>query len=141
VFILENGQTFAVDREHLTTLKRVPAEGLLIDGLALGLPDSPILTDRARLAKDGILVAVVSVDRMTGKTLAGPEIATKGVVTDDDAMLTDLAREMKSFMATHRSKEAGVAPDLQLDLRRFLTKYIYDKTRRRPIVIPVILER
>jgi len=78
---------------------------------------------------------------MTGKTLAGPEIATKGVVTDDDAMLTDLAREMKSFMATHRSKEAGVAPDLQLDLRRFLTKYIYDKTRRRPIVIPVILER
>ncbi|MCE5192887.1 MAG: ribonuclease J [Candidatus Cryosericum sp.] len=141
VFILENGQTFAVDREHLTTLKRVPAEGLLIDGLALGLPDSPILTDRARLAKDGILVAVVSVDRMTGKTLAGPEIATKGVVTDDDAMLTDLAREMKSFMTTHRSKEAGTAPDLQLDLRRFLTKYIYDKTRRRPIVIPVILER
>lgn len=141
VFILENGQTFAVDRDHLTALKRIPAEGLLIDGLALGLPDSPILTDRARLAKDGILVAVVSVDRMTGKILAGPEIVTKGVVTDDDAILSDLAREMKSFMTAHRNRETGMTPDLQLDLRRFSTKYIYDKTRRRPIVIPVILER
>ncbi|MGB9666079.1 MAG: ribonuclease J [Candidatus Cryosericum sp.] len=141
VFILENGQTFAVDRDHLTALKRIPAEGLLIDGLALGLPDSPILTDRARLAKDGILVAVVSIDRMTGKILAGPEIVTKGVVTDDDAILSDLAREMKSFMTAHRNRETGMTPDLQLDLRRFSTKYIYDKTRRRPIVIPVILER
>src|SRR5450759_4722645 len=67
VFILENGQCFTVDSEHLTALERIPAEGLLIDGLALGLPDSPILTDRARLAKDGILVSVVSIDRMTGK--------------------------------------------------------------------------
>jgi ribonuclease J len=141
VFILENGQSFAVDREHLTALKRIPAEGLLIDGLALGLADSPILTDRARLAKDGIVVSVVSIDRMTGKILAGPEIATKGVVTDDDAILTDLTHEMKAFMVAHRMKDARTTPDLQLDLRKFLAKYIYDKTRRRPIVIPVILER
>jgi ribonuclease J len=141
VFILENGQCFTVDSEHLTALKRIPAEGLLIDGLALGLPDSPILTDRARLAKDGILVVVVSIDTMTGKILAGPEIVTKGVVTDDDAILTDLTREMKSFMVTHRNKDVRATPDLQLDLRKFSAKYIYDKTRRRPIVIPVILER
>jgi len=141
VFILENGQSFTVDREHLTALKRIPAEGLLIDGLALGLADSPILTDRARLAKDGIVVSVVSIDRMTGKILAGPEIATKGVVTDDDAILTDLTHEMKAFMVAHRMKDARTTPDLQLDLRKFLAKYIYDKTRRRPIVIPVILER
>lgn len=141
VFVLENGQSLTVDRDHLAPVKRISAEGVLIDGLALGLADSPILTDRARLAKDGILVSVVSVDRITGKILAGPEIATKGVVTDDDTMLTDLTREMKSFMAAHRMKDAGAAPDLQLDLRKFLTKFIYDKTRRRPIVIPVILER
>ncbi len=141
VFILENGQCFTVDRERLATLKRIPAEGLLIDGLALGLPDSPILTDRARLAKDGILVSVVSVDRMTGKILAGPEIVTKGVVTDDDAILPELTREMKAFMTAHHNRDVRTTPDLQLDLRKFLAKYIYDKTRRRPIVVPVILER
>lgn len=141
IFILENGQCFTVDSEHLTALKRIPAEGLLIDGLALGLPDSPILTDRARLAKDGILVSVVSIDTMTGKILAGPEIVTKGVVADDDAILTDLTREMKAFMVSHRNKDVRATPDLQLDLRKFSAKYIYDKTRRRPIVIPVILER
>jgi mRNA degradation ribonuclease J1/J2 len=48
---------------------------------------------------------------------------------------------MKTYLVTHRSKDAGTTPDLQLDLRKFLAKYIYDKTRRRPIVIPVILER
>ncbi len=141
VFILENGQSFTVNRTHLTLGKRIPAEGLLIDGLALGLPDSPILTDRARLAKDGILVSVVSMDRMTGKILAGPEIVTKGVVADDDTIIADLTKALKTFLATHRSKEVRTTPDLQLDLHKFLAKYIYDKTHRRPIVIPVILER
>lgn len=141
IFVLENGQSFTVDRNHLTMLKRIPAEGLLIDGLILGLPDSPILTDRARLAKDGILVSVVSIDRMTGKILAGPDIITKGVVADNDAILKDLTRELKAYLVTHCSKDAHTTPDLQLDLHKFLAKYIYDKTHRRPIVIPVILER
>jgi ribonuclease J len=78
---------------------------------------------------------------MTGKILAGPEIVTKGVVTDDDAILADLTREMKAYMVTHRKQDVRATPDLQLDLRKFSAKYIYDKTRRRPIVIPVILER
>ena len=141
VFVLENGQSFTVDRERLTPLKRLPAEGLLIDGLALGLPDSPILTDRARLSKDGILVSVVSLAKMTGKILAGPEIVSKGVVADDDAILGDLTRETKTYLQAHRGRDAGTTPDLQLDLHKFLAKYIYDKTRRRPIIIPVILER
>jgi ribonuclease J len=141
VFIMENGTQFSVDRDHLGVLKKVPADGLLIDGLALGQADSPILTDRSKLAKDGILVSVMSIDSATGKLLSGPEIVTKGVVADNDAILADLTHALKSYLAAHKSKDSRNTPDLQLDLRKFLAKYIYDKTHRRPIVIPVILER
>ncbi len=90
--ILENGQCFTVDSEHLTALKRIPAEGHLIDGLALGLPDSPILTDRARLAKDGILGLGREHRQDDGEDPCRSGNIEQGFVTDDDQILADLTR-------------------------------------------------
>ena len=141
VLVCEDGDVLAVNDERVEFAGRVPAGYLYVDGI-VGDVGSGVLRDRAVLAEEGVVVVVVTVDRQSGKVLVGPEIITRGWVYApeaedllDEACDTIAAAVEKSLANGVRDVEA-----LERDVRRAAGKFVADRTRRRPMIVPVVME-
>jgi ribonuclease J len=114
-----------------------PASDVLVDGIGVGDVGTTVLRDRHHLSQDGFLVALVTLDSHTGEIVFGPEIITHGFVYTEAA--EDLmAGTREEIMATLKNGGRGTA--LSAKLKDVLSQYLYQKTRRRPMVIPVVTE-
>lgn len=141
VLVCEDGDVLAVTDERVDFAGRVPAGYLYVDGI-VGDVGLGVLRDRAVLADEGFVVVVVTVDRQTRKVLVGPEIITRGWVYApeaddllDEACDTIAAAVEKSLANGVRDVEA-----LERDVRRAAGKFVSDRTRRRPMIVPVVME-
>jgi ribonuclease J len=119
----------------------VPAGYLYVDGI-VGDVGHGVLRDRRNLAEEGVVVVIVTVDAKTGEVVTGPEIVTRGWVYAPEA--EELIEEAKAaVLESLRSAAAEGAPDfdsLRRHTRRALGRFINERTRRRPAVIPVVME-
>ncbi len=98
------------------------------------------LRDRWHLANDGVLIVVISIDQHTGRVLAGPDILSRGFMEDEEAFLAE-AREIVSERLENISPEAATDPaTAKLEIRSALAKFVNTRTRRRPVIIPTIME-
>jgi ribonuclease J len=142
VFLLENGQRWTWDGKEARADTYVPAGELLVDGLALGEPDSLVLRDRHHLREDGIVVCSVGLARKDGEVLQGPWLLAKGLMAEDlDATLTaaeEAVHKALSELAAH-----GEPPDydqardvVSTTLKRFFKR----KLQARPVIVPAVLE-
>ncbi len=141
VLVCEDGDVLAVGDDRVEFAGRVPAGYLYVDGI-VGDVGLGVLRDRAVLAEEGVVVVVVTVDRQTGKVLVGPEIITRGWVYApeaedllDEACDTIAAAVEKSLANGVRDVEA-----LERDVRRAAGKFVADRTKRRPMIVPVVME-
>jgi ribonuclease J len=119
----------------------VPAGYLYVDGI-VGDVGTGVLRDRRVLASEGVVVVVVTVDTQTGKVLVGPEIITRGWVYAPEA--EDLLDEACDTIAA--AVEAALADGvrdveaLERDVRRAAGRFVSERTRRRPMIVPVVME-
>jgi len=141
VLVCEDGDVLTVGDDRVEFAGRVPAGYLYVDGI-VGDVGLGVLRDRAVLAEEGVVVVVVTVDRQTGKVLVGPEIITRGWVYApeaedllDEACDTIAAAVEKSLANGVRDVEA-----LERDVRRAAGKFVADRTKRRPMIVPVVME-
>jgi ribonuclease J len=127
--------------DEVRLVDRVPAGMTLVDGIGIGDVGEVVLRDRRRLAADGILVVVVAVDAHHGEVVAGPDLVNRGVVDDPQGDILEEARNLV-MLSLKESAEAGVADPsvLQQNIRRTLRRYFWEATKRKPAVVPVILE-
>jgi ribonuclease J len=141
VFVCEDGDVLEVSDRGVEMAGRVPAGYLYVDGI-VGDVGTGVLRDRRMLASEGVVVVVVTVDTQTGKVLVGPEIITRGWVYAPEA--EDLLDEACDTIATavERALAAGVrdVDALERDVRRAAGKFVSDRTRRRPMIVPVVME-
>jgi len=141
VLVCEDGDVLELTDTGVETSGRVPAGYLYVDGI-VGDVGSGVLRDRRVLASEGVVVVVVTVDTQTGKVLTGPEIITRGWVYAPEA--EDLLDEACDTIAAtvERSLAAGVrdVEALERDVRRAAGKFVSDRTRRRPMIVPVVME-
>jgi ribonuclease J len=141
VIVCEDGDVLEVTDAGVEMAGRVPAGYLYVDGI-VGDVGSGVLRDRRLLASEGVVVVVVTVDSQTGKVLVGPEIITRGWVYAPEA--EDLLDEACDTIAT--AVEAALAKGvrdveaLERDVRRAAGKFVHDRTRRRPMIVPVVME-
>ncbi len=142
VFIIENGQ--AIEFCPDGTARRaapVPSGYVLVDGLSVGDVGEVVLRDRRALASDGMFIVVVTVDKQSGKMVARPEIVTRGFVhgnEQDPLMEGALERIMAAAESPgDRTSEVGL---LKSKIKDEVSRYLYEKTRRRPLVFPVVVE-
>ncbi len=141
ILVVEDGDTIDLG-EKLTRGERVQAGMTFVDGLGIGDVGQAVLRDRRKLAGDGIVVVVVTVDARSGAVLAGPDVINRGFIVDDasDSILEE-ARER-----TVRALEASAVDQvtdqsvLQQSIRRALGKYFFEITQRKPVIVPVIME-
>jgi ribonuclease J len=141
VLVCENGDVLSVSDDAVEIAGRVPAGYLYVDGI-VGDVGTGVLRDRRMLASEGVVVVVVTVDSQTGKVLVGPEIITRGWVYAPEA--EDLLDEACDTIAA--AVEAALANGirdveaLERDVRRAAGRFVSERTRRRPMIVPVVME-
>ena len=142
IVIAENGAVVELTRDKICTNGKIMAGNVLIDGLGVGDVGNIVLRDRRQLSQDGIMIVVVGVDGATNQIVSGPDIVSRGFV---------YVREAEGLMGEARDK-VQVALDkceennntewsaLKTAIRDSLGRFLFEKTRRRPMIIPIIME-
>jgi ribonuclease J len=141
IFIIENGQPieFASDG---TARRGTPVEAgyVYVDGLSVGEVGDVVLRDRRALASDGMFLVVITVDKQTGNLIGKPEIVTRGFVAGpDDPVISGAADRIRSAIENpgDHTSEIGL---LKAQIKDSLSQYLYERTKRRPMVFPVVVE-
>ncbi|MFM2076618.1 MAG: hypothetical protein RJA49_508 [Actinomycetota bacterium] len=141
VLVCEDGDVLELSDDGLSAVGRVPAGYLYVDGI-VGDVGQGVLRDRKVLAEEGVVVVVVTVDIETGKVLVGPEIITRGWVYAPEA--EDLLDEAcdRVAEAVESSLASGVrdVESLERNVRRAAGKFVNERTKRRPMIVPVVME-
>ena len=141
VMLCEDGDVIVIDDEGLRLGDRVPAGYVYVDGI-IGDVGTGVIRDRRVLAEEGVVVVVVTVDVQTAEIVTGPEIITRGWVYAPEA--EDLLDEAcdRVAEAVQRALAGGVrdVEALERDVRRAAGKFVNERTRRRPMIVPVVME-
>jgi ribonuclease J len=141
ILIVEDGETVEVG-ETLRLGERVPAGMTFVDGLGIGDVGQAVLRDRRKLAGEGIVVVVVTADAHSGQVLAGPDIINRGFVFDEvSGELLEEAR-VRALRSLKECAANGVADPtvLKQHVRQTLGRYFFEATKRKPVIVPVIME-
>jgi len=142
IFITECGRVLEVGKKHAQLGGTVPSGNVLIDGAGIGDIGSVVLRDRRHLAEDGLVAAVMTVDFYSKYVVSGPEIITRGFVYVKES--EELMVEAREIVAQALERAIKKSPQdraqIKNAIRDELSKYLYKKTKRRPMVLPVILE-
>jgi ribonuclease J len=138
-FILEDGDILELDGKGGKVVDRVAADHVYVDGLAVGV-NQVVLRDRRRLASDGIIAVILTVDKHSGRLVGQPDVVAKGFMDTDEAdEILDKARKQVTRSlkgADHHSESAEV----NARVRDALAQYLYQETRTRPMILPLIVE-
>ncbi|HEY3332641.1 MAG TPA: ribonuclease J [Capsulimonadaceae bacterium] len=138
---VEIGDIIEMDEESVRCIGKAPHGKVLIDGTGVGDVSEVVLRDRMHLGNDGFLVIVVGLDRDNSELVIGPEVTSRGFVFMDESEL--LIEEIKQKATELLSSLEQVEPDIpaiSTNLRNGISKMLYKKTSRRPLIMPVILD-
>ena len=139
-FVLTDGDVLEIDDDEARLAGRVSASYVYIDGLGVGDIDEYVLRDRAHLSTDGVLIVIVAVDARTGRLARPAEVLSRGFVDNEEhAALLDRAARVAE-KALEGREHAAPAGEVNARLKDALAKFLYDETRRRPMVLPVTIE-
>lgn len=143
IFILENGETLSLKRNHVEKLKgTVPSSAVMVDGLGVGDVGNIVLRDRKLLSEGGLIIVVAAIDKVSGIVSSGPDIISRGFVYVREAedliesarqvAVESLARCQRDNMKDWSAMKNAVRSDLQ--------SFIYQSTKRNPVILPIFLE-
>ena len=142
IVIGENGSVIELTKSSITINGKVPAGKVLVDGLGVGDVGNIVLRDRRQLSQDGIMIVVVTIDKESCHVVSGPDIVSRGFVYVREAEdLMDEARD-KVQAALDRCEENNVSEwsAIKSTVRDSLGRFLFERTRRRPMILPIIME-
>jgi ribonuclease J len=140
VIVADIGEVIELSPEASGIDGQVQSGSVLVDGLTIGEVTQIVLRDRRRLAADGVLICTVVVDRGTGELIAGPDLISRGFVDPAMADILEQARERIVRNLERQPRGAAEYGFLVGKIREVLSGYIYERTRRRPMILPVVTE-
>ena len=139
-FVLSDGDVLELDEMGARRRDRVPADSVYVDGLGVGDVDHVVLRDRQHLATDGMIVVIIAVDKRTGHLVGKPDVVSRGFVdVEESEELLERTRDMvvAALEGTRHITEWGV---VHSKVKEAIAKFLYQETRRRPMVLPVAVE-
>ncbi|MDF2884634.1 MAG: hypothetical protein K0R54_5203 [Clostridiaceae bacterium] len=142
IFILETGQVLELSRNDARILGRVTSGAVLIDGLGIGDVGNIVLRDRKHLAQDGMVTVVVTIEKSSLSILSGPDIITRGFVyvKESGNLLNEATEVVKAELDKCMEKKITEWSVIKSNIKYSLGAFLYNKTRRRPIILPIIME-
>ncbi len=142
IVIAENGSVVELTRDSIGISGKVTAGRVLIDGLGVGDVGNVVLRDRRQLSQDGILIVVVTIDHSTYRIAAGPDIVSRGFVyvRESEELMEGARDRVLSTLDKCHENNITEWSALKSAVRDSLGRYLFDKTRRRPMILPLIME-
>lgn len=142
IFMLENGKVLELNRKEGKFTGIVPSGKIMVDGLGVGDVGSVVLRDRQHLSQDGLIIVVITMDSSTGEVVAGPDVISRGFVYVKES--ENVMDEIKTVVRheVHECEEKGIRDwsTIKNSVRENLRAYIFSKTKRNPMIIPIIME-
>ena len=142
IFISENGQVLEFTRDKGQVAGKVTAGKVLIDGLGVGDVGNIVLRDRRQLSQDGILIVVVTMNRDSHTIAAGPDIVSRGFVyvRESEALMDEAKSRVSSAIERCLDNNVTEWSVIKNDIREAIGRYLFEETRRRPMILPIIME-
>ena len=142
IFMLTNGRVLELNENEAKFTGTVPSGRVLVDGLGVGDVGNIVLRDRQHLAQDGLIVIVLTMDSQTGEVVAGPDVISRGFVyvRESENLMDDIKKVIYEEV---RKCEEGHITDwstIKSNLKDTLRDYIFEKTKRDPMILPIIME-
>ena len=142
VFIGDIGKGVELNENYIKATENVPAGSIMVDGLGVGDVGSIVLRDRKHLSEDGLIIAVCTIDSVSGQVVSGPDIVSRGFVyVRESESLMETARNL-ALEAVESCSRQGIHEwsAIKTRVRDALSKFLYEETRRRPMILPIIME-
>ena len=142
IFIMKSGHVLELNNEGAEVTGSVPVGGILVDGLGVGDVGNVVLRDRQHLAEDGIMIVVLALDSYNGVLVSGPDIVSRGFVyVRESESLMEEASAVVDETVNH-CLDRGITDwgKLKSSIRDSLGDYVWKKTKRRPMILPIIME-
>lgn len=142
VFIAENGNVLEFTQEKGVIAGKVAAGKILVDGLGVGDVGNIVLRDRRQLSQDGILIIVLTMDKASGTVVAGPDIVSRGFVyvRESEALMEEAREKVKQALEKCEENHISEWSAIKSNVRDALGRYLYERTKRRPMILPIIME-
>ena len=142
IFILRSGNVLELNEEKAGVTGQVAAGAILVDGLGIGDVGNVVLRDRQHLAEDGIMIVVVALDSISGQIASGPDLVSRGFVyvKESDALMDEARDLMENVMEGCVSRGCTDWGRIKTAIKDNLGDFIWKKTKRRPMILPIIME-
>lgn len=142
VFVMQTGQVLELDRNSARVTNTVPTGNVLVDGLGVGDVGNIVLRDRKHLSEDGLMIVVVTISKEDGKVLAGPDIISRGFVyvRESEDLMDGAKNVIKDVLHECEEKNIKEWAYLKNNIKENLKEYLYIKTKRNPMILPIIME-
>jgi len=143
VFVVDNGQVMEFTKDHgRLTQEKVPTDYVFVDGLGVGDVSQVVLRDRQVLAEDGMVVVIVQVEKRTGKLVGNPDIISRGFIymKDHVELIEGTRKEVKKLIVDKDPTSEADTKYIRDQVRDEIGKYLFKKTERRPMILPVVIE-
>lgn len=142
ILIGDNGTVFEFTNRSGKINGRVQAGAVFVDGLGVGDVGNIVIRDRQQLAQDGVVIVVITLEKGTNSVLAGPDIVSRGFVyvRDSEALLSEAKNRIEAVLDRCEAGNVSEWNAIKTQIRDSLGKYFFDKTKRRPMILPIIQE-
>ncbi len=142
VFLMENGRILEIGEDSAKMTVQVPSGVVLVDGLGVGDVGNIVLRDRQLLSENGMIIIVVSLDRKTSKVVAGPDIVTRGFVyvRESETLMEEIKEIAKTELEKCEQENIREWSVIKSNLRDVLIHYVYGKTKRQPMILPILMD-
>lgn len=142
IFILENGKTLELNKDKAEITVSVPCGKILVDGLGVGDVGNIVLRDRQHLSQDGLIVIVMTMDGSTGEIVSGPDVVSRGFVyvRESETLMDDVKKVINEEVRMFEEEGVRDWSTIKSTLKDDLRDYIFQRTKRNPMILPIIME-
>lgn len=142
IFIMQSGDVLELNEESAKIVDKVHTGAILVDGLGVGDVGNIVLRDRQHLAEDGIMIVVLTLEKGTNRLLAGPDIVSRGFVyvRESEELMEEARQVLSEALDECLSNKYADWNKIKLVIRDAMNDYIWRKTKRRPMIIPIIMD-
>ena len=142
IFMLTNGRIFEIGEKGAKLAGTVPFGKIMVDGLGVGDVGNIVLRDRQHLSQDGLIIIVLTMDSSTGEVVAGPDVISRGFVyvRESENLMDEVKKVVRQEIVRCEEKHMTDWASIKTALRDTLRDYVYQKTKRNPMILPLIME-
>ncbi|MGL5752996.1 MAG: ribonuclease J [Paraclostridium sp.] len=142
IFVMKTGEVLELDKNSAKVSGHIPTGNILVDGLGVGDVGNIVLRDRKHLSEDGLMIVVVTISKEDGKALAGPDIISRGFVyvRESEDLMDGAKKVIKDVLVSCEENNIKEWAYLKNNIKDNLREYLYQKTKRNPMILPIIME-